>query len=153
MSVDTILQNAKVATLGISWFLEALWPATTRNAFMNGNLCPCLKQMLPRPRIDLLQERPDFLPKRSERIFDPDGHFGKHLSFDKAISFKFPQLLRQYFLRDPRHVLPEDFESERLFAVHKPPENNWFPTAPDEDEQFLDWALADNAFSAHVQYL
>ena len=120
---------------------------------MNGNLCPCLKQMIPRPGIDLSQERTDFLPKRSERILDPHGHFGKHLSFDKAIPFKFPQLLCQYFLRDARHILPEGFEAKRSVASHKPPENDWFPTAPDEDEQFLDWALADNAFSAHVQCL
>jgi hypothetical protein len=52
---------------------------------MKGNLRPCLKQMLPRPGIDLLQERLDFLPKWSERIFDPHGHFWEHLPSDKTI--------------------------------------------------------------------
>jgi hypothetical protein len=59
--------------------------ATTKKRFMKGNLRPCLKQMLPRPGIDLLQERLDSLPNWSERIFDPHGHFWEHFPSDKTI--------------------------------------------------------------------
>jgi hypothetical protein len=41
--------------------------------------------MLPRPGIDLLQEGLDFLPKWSERIFDPTRHFWEHFPSDKTI--------------------------------------------------------------------
>lgn len=49
---------------------------------MKGNLRPCLKQMLPRPGI---AQRLDFLPKWSERIFDPHGHFWEYFPSDKTI--------------------------------------------------------------------
>jgi hypothetical protein len=41
--------------------------------------------MLPRPGIDLLQERLDLLPKWSERIFDPHGHFWEYFPSDNTI--------------------------------------------------------------------
>ena len=112
----------------------------------------CLKQMLPRPGIELLKNRPELSSKRGQRIFNAHWHFGEHLSFDKSVPLKFSQLLRQYLLRDSRHALPEDCEPERLFAAHKPPENDRFPAAANQDEQFLDRTLADNTFSAHFNF-
>jgi hypothetical protein len=109
----------------------------------------CLKQMLTRPRIEFLQNRPDLSSERGQRVFNTHRHFGEHLSFDKSVPLKFSQLLRQYLLRDSRHALPEECEPERLFAAHKPPENDWLPPAPNQNEQFLDRTLADNMFSAH----
>jgi hypothetical protein len=112
----------------------------------------CLKQMLPRPGIELLKNRPELSSERGQRIFNAHRHFGEHLSFDKSVPLKFSQLLRQYLLRDSRHALPEDCEPERLFAAHKPPENDRFPAAANQDEQFLDRTLADNTFSAHFNF-
>jgi len=112
----------------------------------------CLKQMLPSPGIELLQNRPDLSAERGQRVFNTHRHFGEHLSFDKSVPLKFSQLLRQYLLRDSRHALPEDCEPERLFAAHKPPENDWLPAAANQDEQFLDRTHADNTSSAHFNF-
>ena len=65
----------------------------------------CLKQMLPRPGIELLKNRPELSSECGQRIFNAHRHFGEHLSFDKAVPLEFPQLLRQYLLRDSRHAL------------------------------------------------
>jgi hypothetical protein len=112
----------------------------------------CLRQILPSPGIELLQNRPELSSERGQRVFNTHRHFGEHLSFDKSVPLKFSQLLRQYLLRDSRHALPEDFEPERLFAAHKPPENDRFPAAANQDEQFLDRTLADNTFSTHFNF-
>jgi hypothetical protein len=109
-------------------------------------------KMLSRPGIELLQKRPELSSERGQRVFNTHRHFGEHLSFDKTIPLKLSQLLRQYLLRNSRHVLPEDFEPERLFGAHKPPENDWFPSAANQDEQFFDRTLADNTFSAHFNF-
>ena len=111
-----------------------------------------LKQMFPRPGIELLKNRPKLSSERGQRIFNAHRHFGEHLSFDKAVPLEFPQLLRQYLLRDSRHALPEEFEPERLFAAHKPPENDWLPAATNQDEQLLDRTPAGNTFSAHLNF-
>ena len=112
----------------------------------------CLKQMLPSPGIEFHKNRPELSSECGQRIFNAHRHFGEHLSFDKSVPLKFPQLLRQYLLRDSRHALPEEFEPERLFAAHKPPENDWLPAAANQDEQFLDRTLAGNTFSAHFNF-
>ena len=112
----------------------------------------CLKQILPSPGIELLQNRPELSSERGQRVFNAHRHFGEHLSFDKSVPLKFSQLLRQYLLRDSRHALPEDCEPERLFGVHKPPEDDWLPAAANQDEQFLDRTHADNTFSAHINF-
>jgi hypothetical protein len=111
-----------------------------------------LKQILPSPGIEFLQNRPELSSERGQRVFNTHRHFGEHLSFDKSVPLKFAQLLRQYLLRDSRHALPEEFEPERFFGAHKPPENNWLPAAANQDEQFLDRTLADNTFSAHFNF-
>jgi hypothetical protein len=82
--------------------------ATTKNRFMKGNLRPCLKRMLPRPGIDLLQERLDLLPKWSERIFDPRGHFWELFPSDKT---------------NPAIVLDREFlsVSTKLCSAAQPP--------------------------------
>lgn len=111
-----------------------------------------LKQILPSPGIEFLQNRPEFSSERGQRVFNTHRHFGEHLSFDKSVPLKFSQLLRQYLLRDSRHALPEDFEPKGLFGTHKPPQNDWLPAAAYQDEQFLDRTLADNTFSAHFNF-
>jgi hypothetical protein len=111
-----------------------------------------LEQMLAGPGVELLQNRPELSSERGQRVFNTHRHFGEHLSFDKSVPLKFSQLLRQYLLRDSRHALPEEFEPERLLAAHKPPENDWFPAAANQDEQFLDRTHANNTFRAHFTF-
>jgi hypothetical protein len=112
----------------------------------------CLKQMLPSPGIKLLQNRPELSSERGQRVFNTHRHFGKHLSLDETVPFKFSQLLRQYLLRDSRHALAEGCKPQRLISAHKPPENDWFPAATNQNEQFLDRTHADNTFSAHFTF-
>src|ERR1700733_14907751 len=93
-----------------------------------------LEQMLAGPGIELLQNRLELSSECGQRIFNSDRHFGKHLSLDETVPLKFSQLLGQYLLRNSRHTFPENFEPERLFAAHKPPENDRFPAAANQDE-------------------
>jgi hypothetical protein len=99
-----------------------------------------------------MQNRPELSSERGQRVFNTHRHFGKHLSLDKSVPLKFSQLLRQYLLRDSRHVLPENCKTQRLISAHKPPENDWFPAAANQNEQFLDRTHAHNTFSAHLAF-
>jgi hypothetical protein len=132
VSVEIILHNAKIAPDGILRLRELCCSRRKRQRMQRWT--PALKQILARPGIELLQDRPKLPSERGRRVFNPHRHLREHLPFDKTIPLKFSQLLRQYLLRDSRNALPQNFEPQWLFAVDKPPQNYWLPSAANQDQ-------------------
>jgi hypothetical protein len=103
-----------------------------------------LEQIPTRPGIEFLQDGPELLSETGRRVLNPHRHFREDLPFYKTILLKFSQLLRQYLLRDSRNALPQNFEPQWLFAVYKPPQDHWLPSAANQHQQFFNGALAGN---------
>src|ERR1700679_261979 len=102
VSVKIIMHNAKIATDGILRLRELCWWRRKRQRKQRWT--PALKQILARPGIELLQDRPKLASERGRRVFNAHRHLREHLPFDKTIPLKFSQLLRQYLLRDSRNA-------------------------------------------------
>jgi hypothetical protein len=123
-------------------------PNILRNGLSYGATSP--NDMLASPGIWSFKHRPNFFPKRSERVFYADWHFDRHLALDNPVSLQLTELLRKHLLRDPGHLLSTKFEAERLLVLLQEPQNQGLPTTADQNKQHLNRAHTGNWIDAHM---